>query len=316
METRANYVAVGAFVLAVLTGIVVAVLWLARTEFSQNFTNYDIYITGAVTGLIKGSPVRYNGIQVGRVTEIRIDPANLRQVRVTIEVDQTTEIRSDAVASIEVQGLTGAGFIEISGGSQEAAPLQRLPGQRYPVIASQPSGLQRLVVSAPEAFARLIDVADRLSALLDEKNRLAIAETLDNLRRLSGVAAGRAGDIDTALGDTAAAMHELRGALASAHQTATELHALIGPGGDARDTLKSITEASRTLNQLASHLDGVVQDNRKPLRDFSQNSLNELSQLLIDTRTLVLSLNRLSDEIQRNPERFFFGGRREGYQPR
>src|SRR5690348_7156253 len=164
METRANYVAVGAFVLLLLAGAVVALLWLARGQFNREATYYDIYFSGSVTGLAQGSVVRYNGIQVGRVVEIRIDPQNTSQVRATIEIDQAaTIIKSDVVASLEVQGLTGAAFIEITGGSQNASPLQRREGERYPVIVSRPSGLQQVVMNAPEALARLIDVADRLS---------------------------------------------------------------------------------------------------------------------------------------------------------
>src|SRR5260221_7555557 len=181
METRANYVAVGAFVLLVFAGAVVTLLWLARGECNRESTFYDIYFAGSVTGLAQGSVVRYNGIQVGRVVEIRIDPQNLSQVRATIEVDPTTTvIKSDAVASLEIQGLTGTAFVEITGGSQNAPPMQRREGERYPVIASRPSGLQQVVMGAPEALSRLIEVADRLPLLSDAKNRGPSSDPPDN----------------------------------------------------------------------------------------------------------------------------------------
>jgi len=317
METRANYAAVGAFVLAVLIAIVVVTLWLARVEFRSEFTYYDIYFTGSVTGLAQGSEVRYNGIRVGRVTEIRIDPQNLQQVRVTVELDQTALIKADAVASLEFQGLAGTSYIEISGGSQKAPPLEVRPGQRYPVIASQQSGLQRVFASAPEVLARLLDIADRLNAILDERNRAAIAETLENLRRLTAVASARAGDLDSVIADAATAMHELSNTLSVADQTLVELRQLIGEKGDARGALQAIEGASRKLDKLTTDLDALVQENRPPLRDFTQRSLNELNQLMVDARALVGELTRLSEEIERDPARFLFGGeRREGYQPR
>src|SRR5258708_12371859 len=112
METRANYVAVGAFVLLVLAGAVVTLLWLARGEFNRESTFYDIYFAGSVTGLAQGSVVRYNGIQVGRVVEIRIDPQNLSQVRATIEVDPTTPLtNSAAVPSLPIQAPTATTFV-------------------------------------------------------------------------------------------------------------------------------------------------------------------------------------------------------------
>jgi phospholipid/cholesterol/gamma-HCH transport system substrate-binding protein len=316
METRANYVAVGAFVLALLAGVVIAVLWLASVEFSRQFAFYDVFFTGSVAGLTQGSSVQYNGIQVGRVREIRIDPQNVQQVRVTIEVDQGTVIKSDAVASLEVQGLTGVAFIEITGGSQNAPPVAAHAGERYPVIASQPSGLQRLAASAPEALARLIDVAERVAAVLDDKNRAAIGETLDNVRRLSAVAGARAGDLDSAMGDAAAAIREFRGAVAAAHQTLLDFDDLVGGKGDARETLRAIAEASRRLDQLSAHVDAMVQEDRRPLHDFSERGLTELSQLLVDARTLVVSLNHIAEDLQRDPERFFFRNRQQGYQPR
>jgi phospholipid/cholesterol/gamma-HCH transport system substrate-binding protein len=317
METRANYIAVGAFVLVMLAGILAVVLWIARVEFNRERAFYDIYFTGSVAGLAPGSEVRYNGIRVGRVEEIRIDPQNLQQVRVTVELDQTALIKTDAVASIEVQGLTGAAYIEISGGSQSAPPLEARQNQRYPVIASRQSGLQRVFASAPEVLTRLADVADKLSAILDERNRAAIAETLENIRRVTGVAAAHAGDLDHTLTDTAAAMRELRASLTAADATLAQLRALLGDKGEARVALQGIDQASRKVDKLATDLDALVQENRPPLRDFSQRGLTQMTELLADARALVDELTRLSDEIERDPTRFFFGGnRREGYQPK
>jgi phospholipid/cholesterol/gamma-HCH transport system substrate-binding protein len=316
METRANYVAVGAFVLAVVTGVVVLVLWLAKIEF-RDFALYDIYFTGSVTGLAQGAPVNYNGIQVGRVTEIRVDPQNLQQVRVTIEVNQPALIKSDAVASLESQGFTGVALVEIAGGSKDAPELEAEPGQRYPVIASRQSRLEAVVASAPEALARLIEVADRVAAILDDQNRAAIAETLDNIRRITAVAAAHAGDIDSFLGDTTAAVREMRATLAAANQVLLEFRQLVGERGEARNALQAIDEAARQLDRLTAHLDALVQENRPSVRDFTQRGLNELSQLMVDSRTLVAGLTRLADEIQRDPARFLFGDRGgEGYRPR
>jgi phospholipid/cholesterol/gamma-HCH transport system substrate-binding protein len=317
METRANYVAVGAFVLAVLIGIVVVSLWLARIEFNREFAYYDIYFTGSVTGLNRGSEVRYNGIPVGRVSEIRIDPQNLEKVRVTIELDQTALIKSDAVASLESQGLTGAAYIEVSGGSQKAPTLEAQPGQRYPVIASQQSGLQQIVANAPEVLAKLLDVANRLNEVLNEHNQQSIAETLDNVRRLTAAAAAHSGDVEGVMSDSAAAMRELHETLDTANHTLNDLRQLVGEHGDARNALLAIQDVSHKLDKLSSDIDGLVQENRPGLRDFSGRGLNELTQLIIQTRSLVQQLSRLSDQIGRNPAGFLFGGdQRGGYQPR
>jgi len=317
METRANYVAIGAFVLAMLAGLVVAVLWLARVEFSREIAKYDIYFDGSVTGLSQGSAVLYNGIQIGRVEEIRVNPQNLQQVRVTIEINQAALIKSDAVASLEVQGLTGVAFIQITGGSRDAQPLTRKEGERYPVIASRLSGLQQFVTSLPEVLARMSVLAENLTKLVDDKNRAALAETLDNIRRLTAAAANRSATIDETITDAAAAVHDLRQAMATANQTLADVRAIAAPGGEVQESLKAIEQAVRKLDQLAGHVDGLIQENRPPLREFSQTGLNQASQLLVDARALIGNLNRVVEQLQRDPPRFLFGGdRREGYQPR
>jgi phospholipid/cholesterol/gamma-HCH transport system substrate-binding protein len=112
-------------------------------------------------------------------------------------------------------------------------------------------------------------------------------------------------------------MGELRNTLDTANQTLVELRDLVGQQGAARGALESIDQASKKLNKLSTDLDGLVQETRPPLRDFNQRGLVQLNQLLTDTRTLVGELTRLTEEIERDPTRFFFGdNRREGYQPK
>jgi len=121
METRAHYVAVGTFVLAVIFLAFVAVLWLGRAEFGQRAKQYYIFFRGSVAGLNKGSQVQYNGIPVGRVAAIRVDPGNLEQIEVTVEIDTSiVEIKSDARAFLDANILNGIATIQIRGGTREA----------------------------------------------------------------------------------------------------------------------------------------------------------------------------------------------------
>src|SRR5665213_3178222 len=134
MENKANYVAVGAFVLACVIGLVVTILWLAGAQYSQEYSYYQTYFKGAVTGLGKGTITRYNGIEVGRVTDLQFNPADPQSVIVTLQVQPNLNIREDSEASIESQGLTGGSFVEISGGTTKSPLLVAKPGQKYPII--------------------------------------------------------------------------------------------------------------------------------------------------------------------------------------
>ena len=145
METRASYLLVGSFVLAFAAGLVVFVIWFAKFQFDTEFARYDIPFKGSVTGLSQASPVRYSGVRVGEVIEISLVPDRPDEVRVTIEVDSKTPVRSDTVATLELEGLTGGLAVLLIGKAPDSPPLEAEPGQRYPVIASKASTLQQVI---------------------------------------------------------------------------------------------------------------------------------------------------------------------------
>src|SRR5258708_18524021 len=149
METRAHYVAVGAFVLTMIVLAFATVLWLGRTELTTQYANYDIYFVGPVSGLRVGAAVEYSGVPVGKVSEIRLDPTNVEQIRVTVEIDASVAIKADAAAAVETNLLSGVSHIQIVGGTQEAALLLPQEGQRYAGIRSHPSRFARVPAPAP-----------------------------------------------------------------------------------------------------------------------------------------------------------------------
>jgi hypothetical protein len=143
METRAHYLAVGSFVLALILLAFVGVVGLGRVQLSQDIKRYYIFYKGTVTGLSKGAAVQYHGLPVGRVVDIRVDPANVEEIQVTVEVNiNLVEIKSDARAFLETNILSGVSSIQIRGGTQGAEQLVPEPGHRYPVIAAGESSLQ------------------------------------------------------------------------------------------------------------------------------------------------------------------------------
>src|SRR5262249_48857796 len=155
METRASYIAVGSFVLALFVGLLGFVVWIGKFQGQVELARYDILFDGSVTGLQVDGTVRYRGIAVGRVTDIRIDPENIEKIRVTIEVKADTPVRTDTVASIELQGITGGTYILLSGGTQAMKGLPKTTTPPYPVIPSTPAALaQRFHAVGPGAGAR------------------------------------------------------------------------------------------------------------------------------------------------------------------
>lgn len=313
MNTRANYVAVGAFVLILLAGIFVAILWLARMQFGAEYTLYETDIAGPVSGLSNGALVRLNGIEVGLVTRIELDPDDPQRVRVLLRLREDVKIRADATASLETQGFTGVEYVEISGGSRRAPLLVASEGQKYPMIASRPSSLQQVFNTTPELLTRLMVLVDRASSLLDEKNQQAIADTLVNMRETTGVFAHRTGDIDQLIADSSLAIHHLVVSSASLQSLLEKLDRT----SDRADRLA--TEAEQALHQatrLATDLDAVVISSKPGLHDLTTNGTAQLNEVLGEARRLLASLDRVSTALERDPSRFLFGDHNAGYRPR
>src|SRR5579863_4609214 len=235
METKANYVAVGAFVLACVIGLVVTILWLAGAQYSQEYSYYQTYFKGPVTGLGKGTVTRYNGIDVGRVTDLKFNPNDPQSVIVTMQVQPNLNIREDSQASIESQGLTGGTYVEISGGTAKSPILTAKDGQEYPVIRAKQSTLQQLEQSAPEVVAKLNIATTRLNDLLSDNNRRTVTHILESLDQTTSTIAKRSGDIDATLRNANEAAANLRDASTDLKPTIADADATMKKYGKVAD---------------------------------------------------------------------------------
>lgn len=316
METRASYALVGAFVL-ILTAVMVGIaIWFARIQFQDPPTSYYIYFGGDVTGLNVGSPVRYRGVPVGSVNDIRIDPDNLARIRVRIEVERSTPIKTDTVARLGLQGITGIAFIQLSGGTQEAPPLTPREGRDVAVIDSEPSALQRIFERLPEIIERAAVAVDGLAQLFNGRNRDAVTNMIQNLNSLIGALNAQQENIVGALRrgqESLAAMTKLM-------QSLEERSAQLVGNADAavsdfRSTMEDIRHTAASFDRTADKLTVLVEENRGPLRDFSQGGLYELSQFIAEARVLVDTLNRVARQFERDPSGYLFGDTQRGFQP-
>ena len=341
METKANHLAVGSFVLATVAGLIFFVLWLGKAEIDREFDSYIIHFSGSVSGLNVASTVLYRGVRVGTVTDIRIDPNNSERVVVTIEVAKGTPIKEDAVAALEMQGITGLVNVQITGGAKDSALLEAGPSEALPVIASVPTVLEELFEDVPTLLARATELLDRAMLLLSDENLIAFTQSLANVQGLTADIADSSGDLKTLSDDVSTIAATIR-------DTAVEIDALVEslgarlPGllddastvlGAAEGALATVdestgklgVEAAATLNQVrntaakladtAEQLTLLVAENRASLKDFSGEGLYELSRFMVEARDLVASLTRISDRFESDPSGFLFGDTAQGYTP-
>lgn len=275
METRANYLLVGAVTLAGFLGMLAFLMWFAKIELDRQFDYYDVYFP-EVSGLSRASQVRFAGLQVGQVLDMQLAEDGSGRVRVRLEVTRDTPVRSDSQASLESQGVTGVTLVGITAGRPDSPLLDT--GQGVPVIQSTASALQTLSDQGPQIIERLNTVAEQLTVLLGEENQTRVSNILDNIERSSGNLDAAMADISSATGaisETASAIAGFGEHVASLSDSAqttlnkadAALDQLVQAAGRADETLASATE---TFDSARVFLDGQLGDLTTQLRGAAE----------------------------------------------
>ena len=297
METRSNYVMVGAVTVALLAGVLLFIVWLAG--LSNKATKcYDIYFSQAVGGLNKGSNVTFSGVPVGQVNKISLLPNRPEFVWVRIEVDQQTPVLQGTTAQIKGVGFTGVSEIQLDGAVKGAPPITQIGPQGCPVLPSATGGLGALLNSAPELIERIQRLTERLTELLSDKNQNSIADILENLDRTTKVLAERAPDLADAIGDARIAARNAGVAAQRFGVLADSTNQLINEQGKpaAEDLRKSIA----SVQQAADNLNAMISDARPGVQNFSKSTLPEANRMVRDLRELTQSLNSFTERLNQS----------------
>lgn len=317
METRASYVAVGTFVIAAIIGLVVFASWLGKVSIDREFDSYLIYFTGSVTGLQDGSSVRYRGIPVGTVTDIRIDPENVEQVRVMVDVKPGTPIVSSNVATLAIQGITGASFVEIIGGMQGDPLLQPEPGERLAVIPSQPSSLAELLENFPRLLESATRLADSASTFLSDGNLDAVSGILENVNTLTQTLSDRSQEISGAVERLESLAVNVDGIVAEARVDLARLSDRVDTtlqtvDGELSLTSAELRELARAATATSNQITAFMRENRPGINEFTSSGINEFTLMVQEMRTLATNLSRVAVRIERDPAQFLFGSSDQG----
>ena len=297
METKAHHVLIGAFTLVVIAAAVVFALWLARTSVNRQYHYYDIVFMESVTGLSKGGAVQYNGIQVGEVSQLKLDPRDPRKVIARIRVASDTPVKIDTHAKLGLLGLTGVAFIQLTGGKPDSPLLLPTPDNPVPKIQSESSALSQLLNSGADIVTTLNGILAKADSLLSQENIDRINRTLAHLDQTMGAVADERDDIRTLLQQATAASKEL-------NETLHSTNALVNNQGKA--TLDSARAALASLQHTSETLDKLLAENRGSL----QSGLEGVSQLgpaLRELRGTLRDIRGLTQKLQGNPAGYLLG---------
>lgn len=308
METRARHLAVGSFVLLLLAGLFVFVLWAAKFQGQVAYNDYYARFSGSVSQLRVDTTVNFGGIPVGRVTDVRIDPEDSALARVDFQVRAGTPIRTDSQATLELQGLAGGVGMALSRGKSDNPLLP--PGSEVPAAAS---ALERLTRQAPDLIAKVDRIANNLNAMLSRENQQAFTDTLANLRDLSQGLKDRTPQIDALLADGDAAVNNVGAAGEEFRDLASNLQKSLNPAAaEAKKAVAAFEKMAQSFERTSEQMNALVAENREPLRQFSGTALYEATDLLAQMRELVGSMARIAQELERDPARFFLSDRSKG----
>lgn len=298
METKANYVLIGAFTIAVTVFGLLFALWAAKYASDRSWQDYAVVFTEPVTGLSEGSSVQYNGIAVGTVQTLQLAPEDPRQVVAQLRLDARAPVRTDTRARLSMTSLTGSPIIQLTGGSPELPRLVDVSDRDMPIILTEPSALQNIADTANRLVERLDDV-------LSEENVAKISQTMTNIERATGSLADSRDDIQGLLASARSASQRLEQTLETTNRTVSNIDREL-----VQELPRLVARLDSTLAKFDSAADGadaILNENRAAISSFANDGLSQLGPTLSELRALVRDLRRISDRLEGNPARYLLG---------
>ncbi|HEX7709479.1 MAG TPA: MlaD family protein [Sphingomonadaceae bacterium] len=308
METRSNYVWVGAVTLLLLAALAVFIVWLTRLGAADQ-KEYDIFFDQSVDGLAKGSEVTFSGVPAGQVKKIELWQKNPEFARVRISIDDDIPILVGATAQIQ-SSFTGVAKIQLDGSRVGAPPITcqtTACPEGKPVIPPKAGGLGQILNSAPVLLDRLATLTERLTELLSDKNQASISGILANTERMTDHLADASPQIDATLKQLQVTLKQADASLAAFEQTMHSTDSLLNKQGE--PLAKQLRETMASAKQAADSLRDALNDTRPAAREFSQSTLPAAEATLRDLRATSESLRKITDKINNQGAGGLLGGK-------
>ena len=266
METKANYVLIGASTIVGAWLIMFFALWISTGDLRRGFNTYDVVFDDPVRGLTEGGEVRFNGIKVGEVDSLRIDPDNTNRVIARIRVSTDVPLKTDSEAQLEAIGLTGVTLIQLSAGSADAELLRGSFGGPPPRIQGRGSQIDQIVARGEEVALRASEAMAAVRDLLTEENIQKVSRILQNLEEIS------------------AQLNSRNSVVTQSGEAAREIAVL------ARQLQSDVSQLGSAINEINSAA-GVA----------SGETLPELTLAAEEIRRAASSITRVADNLEENP---------------
>jgi phospholipid/cholesterol/gamma-HCH transport system substrate-binding protein len=270
LESKTNYTIVGLSVLILTVGLLAVALWLSIGFGQKKYKLYTVYVHEAVSGLSDESVVKYNGVKVGYVKKIELNHFDPQSVKILLNIEESTPITTSTSATLITQGITGTTYLGLSASTSTFIPLQKTPGEPYPVIPYKKSFFNQLEKN-------ITDISIRLKHILNKQNSEALKKSLANLEKITDAIADNSKSLRQTVHDLPELISELK---ESAHR--------IG---------KMSTDVSAAGKQVSS----TMQAGRNSIDKISQQAIPPAVLLLRRLDLIAANIEKTSAEMRQNP---------------
>ena len=296
MEKDANYALVGFSTLLLVTGLIIFSVWLARLQFAQEYDQYDIIFQGPVRGLSQGGEVHFNGIKVGEVSKIQLDPDDPNRVIARARVTSDVPIRVDSYATLEPQGITGVNYVQITAGTPNKQLLKDTVGPgKIPKLRTQRSTLSDLLEGGGTVLTRTVEALDRVNRVLSDQNIKTVSAAIADAQSVTAELRDR----KALIGDAQKALQSIDQAAAQIAELSRTSQNLVDTDG--RRTLKNLADASEQAQAAAKDVRVIVGRLDEPTREFASSGLPQLTAAVQSLQQTAESLDRLIRDVESNP---------------
>ena len=300
MERDANYTAVGAFVLLLVVMAGLFVYWYSESNDSRDYTRYEIYFQGSVSGLSVGGPVRYLGVDVGRIQRIRVDRRSPDRVQIVADIDSEAPISELTLAKLSLQGVTGLLFVDLQKSDNRRESMTPVPSERYPVINTVRSDFDELLNTLPDVAGRARELIARVQDVFSPQNTEAVARIVGAVEKATSNLPKTVDEVNSLLAQLRSTTSEMREVATTLNATTQKVTPLV------LDAVNRTTATAEQVAQAAERLNGIVEENRAGVRGFTRDSLPEFERMVREARGAAEDVRELSRRLADDPSRLLY----------
>ncbi|MDO3722080.1 MlaD family protein [Marinobacter sp. chi1] len=304
MEPKAHHVIIGLFTLTAFAAALGFALWLTKSATDRDWAYYHIGFDHPVSGLSRGNPVLYSGVQVGDVVDMTLDTNNPSHVRVLIRVDDNIPIRENTEAGLVLANITGSMSIQFTGGTPDS-PQLRGSRESPPLIMAQPSPFDSLLSSGQDLLSKADSLLSNTNRAFSDRNAENLTVILANTREMTSGLMEQREQLSNLLESMEIAALSAREAAVKVSEVSDNASSILNNQG--LSVLEALDSALKTIQTTANRVDRLTIENEGALASGLQG-MGELAPALRELRSTLRNLNQITRRVSEDPTRAIWGG--------